>query len=51
MCELVREDQARVRVRDLLVAGATSAPTKAADDPYFDKLRRKVKSTKRRDAQ
>ena len=44
--ELIRKDQDRVQLRGLLLAGATSAPTKPVDDAYFDSLRRKAKAAK-----
>ena len=44
--ELIRKDQDRLQLRGLLVAGAKSAPTKPADKPYFDCLRRKAKAAK-----
>jgi len=45
--ELIRKDQDRLRLRNLLLEGAGSAPTKPVDDTYFDSLRRKVKVGKR----
>lgn len=44
--ELIRRDQDRLHVRGLLLAGATSAPTKPVDETYFEGLRRRVKSSK-----
>ena len=44
--ELIRKDQDRLQLRGLLLAGATSAPTKPVDDAYFDSLRRKAKAAK-----
>jgi antitoxin ParD1/3/4 len=46
--ELVRKDQDRLHLRDLLLVGAKSNPTKPVDATYFDNLRRKVKSAKTR---
>jgi antitoxin ParD1/3/4 len=45
--ELIRKDQDRLQLRDLLLAGARSAQTKPVDDAYFDSLRRKAKAAKR----
>jgi antitoxin ParD1/3/4 len=44
--ELIRKDQDRLRLRGLLLEGATSAPTKPVDEAYFDRLRRKVNAAK-----
>jgi len=44
--ELIRKDQDRLRLRDLLLAGAGSAPTQSVDETYFDRLRQKVRSKK-----
>jgi antitoxin ParD1/3/4 len=44
--ELIRKDQDRLKLRGLLLEGATSAPTKPVGDTYFDRLRRKAKSAK-----
>jgi antitoxin ParD1/3/4 len=44
--ELIRKERDRLRLRGLLLAGAASAPTKAADDAYFDGLRRRIKPAK-----
>ena len=44
--ELIRKDQDRLQFRNLLLAGAESAPTKPWDKSDFDGLRRKVKSAK-----
>ncbi len=41
--ELIRRDQGRQHLRELLLAGAASAPTVAADAAYFDKLRARVR--------
>jgi antitoxin ParD1/3/4 len=41
--ELIRRDQERLQLRELLVAGAASAPTKAADSAYFRGLRSGVR--------
>ncbi|MBB3898562.1 ribbon-helix-helix domain-containing protein [Roseococcus suduntuyensis] len=37
------QDQERERLRGLLLDSAASAPTVAADDGYFDMLRRRVR--------
>lgn len=37
--ELIRHDQERTRLRDLLLQGAQSAPTGLADKQYFADLR------------
>jgi antitoxin ParD1/3/4 len=44
--ELIRKEQDRLQLRNLLLAGASSAPTKPVDDAYFEGLRRKVRATK-----
>jgi hypothetical protein len=36
----IRKDQDRQRLRELLLAGAASKPTKAVDQDYFESLRR-----------
>lgn len=41
--ELIRKDQERQRLRDLLGAGAASQPAAPADDSYFDGLRARVR--------
>lgn len=41
--ELIRRDQDRMRLRSLLLEGASSAPTAAADGAYFDALRERVR--------
>ena len=41
--ELIRRDQDRLRLRDLMLEGATSAPAAAADGVYFDGLRERVR--------
>lgn len=37
--ELIRKDQDRLRLRNLLLDGAGSSPTTTADAEYFDRLR------------
>ena len=44
--ELIRKEQDRLQLRDLLLEGASSVPTKPADDAYFAGLRRRVKVSK-----
>lgn len=44
--ELIRKEQDRLQLRDRLLAGASSAPTKPVDGAYFDNLRKKVRTTK-----
>jgi len=44
--ELIRKDQERQQLRDLLLAGAASAPTVPADSRYFDALRERVRNTR-----
>ncbi|MFM8767761.1 MAG: type II toxin-antitoxin system ParD family antitoxin, partial [Rubrivivax sp.] len=34
--ELIRSDQGRLQLRKLLLAGASSAPTKPVDETYFE---------------
>ncbi|MFN3702056.1 type II toxin-antitoxin system ParD family antitoxin [Thermomonas sp.] len=41
--ELIRKDQDRLQLRNLLLAGATSAPAALADASYFDGLRDRVR--------
>jgi antitoxin ParD1/3/4 len=42
--ELIRRDQDRLQMRNLLIAGASSRPTKPVDAAYFHGLRDKVKT-------
>ncbi|MDN5844412.1 MAG: type II toxin-antitoxin system ParD family antitoxin [Alcaligenaceae bacterium] len=42
--ELIRKDQDRQQLRDLLLAGAGSAPGSIADSVYFDALRDRVRN-------
>ena len=44
--ELIRIDQDRQRLRGLLLEGAESLATVAADDAYFSGLRDRVQQTK-----
>ncbi|NDZ14889.1 hypothetical protein C7T35_04750 [Variovorax sp. WS11] len=41
--ELIRKDQQRLQLRSLLLQGGLSAPAAAADDAYFDGLRKRVR--------
>jgi antitoxin ParD1/3/4 len=41
--ELIRREQDRVRLRNLLLAGAASPPTAAVDPAYFEGLRARVR--------
>ena len=40
--ELIRKDQERLHLRELLLIGAASAPTTPVDDAYFEDLRKRV---------
>ncbi len=40
--ELIRQDQERLHLRELLLAGTSSQPTAAADSAHFAKLRDRV---------
>lgn len=42
--ELIRKDQDRVQLRELLLAGAASAPGSPADASYFEGLRARVRT-------
>jgi len=45
--ELIRKDQDRLQLRELLLAGVTAAPASPADSTYFEGLRDRVrKATK-----
>ena len=41
--ELIRRDQDRLRLRNLLLAGAESAPAAPVNEAYFDGLRERVR--------
>ncbi len=41
--ELIRQDQDRARLRDLLLQGGASSPGSPADETYFDSLRDSVR--------
>ncbi len=40
--ELIRRDQDRLQLRNLLLAGASSAPTAPVNEAYFEGLRRRI---------
>lgn len=44
--ELIRRDQGRQHLRQLLLDGAASSPTAPADAAYFDSLRERVRGRK-----
>jgi antitoxin ParD1/3/4 len=44
--ELIRKEQDRLQLRELLLEGAASAATKPVDDTYFASLRRRVRVSK-----
>ena len=46
--ELIRADQDRERLRKLLLDGAASRATAAADEGYFSDLRNRVRQAKRK---
>jgi len=43
--ELIRKDQDRLQLRNLLLSGAASAPAAPADASYFEGLRGRVRKT------
>ncbi|MFA5598262.1 MAG: type II toxin-antitoxin system ParD family antitoxin [Pusillimonas sp.] len=43
--ELIRKDQDRQQLRELLLAGASSTPSVVADTTYFDDLRARVRQS------
>lgn len=49
--ELIRKDQERLHLRNLLLAGAASAPAAAAESRYFEGLRDRVRKSAKADAQ
>ena len=49
--ELIRRDQDRQQLRNLLLAGAASAPAAPADTSYFEGLRDRVRKGARAGAQ
>jgi antitoxin ParD1/3/4 len=40
--ELIRRDQDRLQLRNLMLAGASSAPTAPVDEAYFEGLRERA---------
>lgn len=42
MRDLIRHDQDRQRLRNLMLEGAESEPAAAADQAYFDGLRKRI---------
>ncbi len=46
--ELIRKDQERMRLRQLLLEGVASVPGRPADEEYFDGLRNRARQPARR---
>ena len=46
--DLIRKDQDRQMLRDLLLEGATSPPAGLADAEYFDRIRERIRGAQRR---
>ena len=46
--ELIRRDQDRVQLREMLLEGAASAPVGEADAAYFDGLRDQIRKRAKR---
>lgn len=46
--ELIRNDQDRRRLRNLLLEGAASPPSEPVDEAYFEGLRQRVRERGRR---
>ena len=46
--ELIRKDQDRLQLRNLLLSGAASAPAAPADANYFEGLRERVRTAAKR---
>lgn len=46
--ELIRKDQSRLQLRNLLLAGAASGPATPVDSAYFDGLRKRIKQAAKR---
>jgi antitoxin ParD1/3/4 len=44
--ELIRKDQDQLRLRELLLAGAASAPAAPADAAYFKRLRNRSRGSR-----
>ena len=49
MRELIRRDQDRQQLRDLLLVGASSPSASSVNEAYFDGLRARVRSATRRE--
>lgn len=49
VCALIRRDQDRLQLRDLLIAGAASLPAGPADGAYFQGLRDRLQGAAKRD--
>lgn len=47
--ELIRKDQERLKLRDMLLAGAASAPATPVESAYFEGLRDRVRKAARHD--
>lgn len=45
--ELIRRDQDRLQLRNLLLAGASSAPSAPVNETYFEGLRERVRGAAR----
>ncbi|MGH9380701.1 MAG: type II toxin-antitoxin system ParD family antitoxin [Thermoanaerobaculia bacterium] len=45
--ELIRKDRDRLHLRNLLLEGASSSPSRQADATYFDVLRSRVRGSVR----
>ena len=43
--ELIRRDQDRLQLRNLLLAGASSGPTAPVNEAYFEGLRERIRGT------
>ena len=48
--ELIRKDQDQLKLRGLLLEGATSAPSAPVDGAYFDGLRSRIRKVTKRGA-
>lgn len=46
--ELIRADQDRERLRNLLLDGGASKPAAAVDESYFDSLRKRARQARQR---
>ncbi len=45
--DLIRKEQERSRLRNLLLEGATTAPAGVADAAYFEGLRKQIRHTEK----